>query len=85
MNIIIHILHSNLQSGHCIRFKRNDLTSMAARRLASMTSNFINADANSRASAVYLRPGKWSWRHCLVIAVGIKVAADEAVGDVLLV
>lgn len=58
---------------------------MAARRLASMTSNFINADANSRASAVYLRPGKWSWRHCLVIAVGIKVAADEAVGDVLLV
>jgi hypothetical protein len=50
-----------------------------------MTSNFRNADANSTASAVYLRPGKWSWRHCLVIAVGIKVAADEAVEDVLLV
>ena len=52
---------------------------MAALRLASIMNNLRNSDDNSTASLVYLRPGKWRWRHSLVRAVEIEVAGEEDV------
>ena len=52
---------------------------MAALRLASIMNNLRNSDDNSTASLVYLRPGKWRWRHSLVRAAEIEIVVEEDV------